>query len=587
VSAIPTQPTLEQLTHADLIRRVQEIEATYQFKHNLIQESAYSSLLKNDRRALHRACAEALERTYPNDLDEHAALLAKHFAEAGDDAKTFSYARRAGDAALRTHAHAEALMQYDTAALLAARLEIPTADLIQVHEQRGRVLELMWRYEDAVEAYRALSELGQTRSEPQMELRGQLALATLYTFPNQVQNLATATRLNQRALALAREMGAHEEQVRALWNAMLQAYFTGRTDDAVRFSEEALALAERLGLRERRAYILNDVSRALITARGVPHALAALAEARQVFREFGNLPMLADNFSSAGEAAQMGGEFDLAEQFVHDALTLSREIGNTWNLSYSYGTLTQIHVAHGDTRAALAALEKAIEYGSVSGFHVSAKIGDVVRAELYGRLGAYERALASVSTDPDTSDFLFMEAWRLGTRALIQLAQRDTAGARVTLERARASLTGDDLSNYGPIFIALCDAEMALQETRYSDAVQICARLAERLRAIQLRYFLPDLLLIQARAHLLLNELDAAERVLRETETYARAMHARFALWETLALLSKLAQQRGAVEHARALQDEARAVVEWIVAHAPDDLRATFLAQQKVREIWE
>lgn len=576
---------LTQLEHADLIRRLRELEDAYQFKHNLIQESAYASLLKNDRRALHRACAEALERAYPNDLDEHAALLVKHFAEAGDDAKTFEYARRAGDAALRTHAHAEALMQYDTAALLAARLEIPTADLIQVYEQRGRVLELLWRYEDAVEAYRALSELGQARGEPQMELRGQLALATLYTFPNPVQNLATATRVNQRALALAREVDAQEEQVRALWNALLQAYFTGRTDDAVAFSEQALALAERLGLRERRAYILNDISRALITARGIPHALAALAAAREIFRELGNLPMLADNLSSAGEAAQMGGEFDLAEQFAHDALTLSHEIGNTWNLSYSYGTLTQIHVLSGDARAALAAMEQAIRYGDTSGFRVSAEIGNVVRAELYGRMGAYERALTFVSPEHNTSDFLFMETWRLGTRALIQLAQQDVAGARVTLERARASLTGDDLSNYGPIFIALCDAEIALQETRYADAVQRCQQLAERLRALHLYYFLPDLLLVQARAHLFLDELDAAEHVLRETETYARRMHARFALWETLALLSDLAQQRGEAERAHTLKQEAREIVAWLADHAPDDLRYTFLAQEKVRKI--
>ncbi len=170
---------LTQLERADLIRRLRELEEAYQFKHNLIQESAYMSLLKSDRRALHRSCAEALERAYPNELDELAALLAKHFAEAGDEEKTFAYARRAGDAAMRVSAHAEALMHYDTATLLAARLPLATKDLIQLHQQRGRALELMGRFDDAVEAYRALYALGQTRGDAHIELGALLSLGTL------------------------------------------------------------------------------------------------------------------------------------------------------------------------------------------------------------------------------------------------------------------------------------------------------------------------------------------------------------------------------------------------------------------------
>lgn len=579
------QATLEQLTHADLIRRVQDIESAYQFKHNLIQESAYSSLLKNDRRALHRACAEALERAYPNDLDEYAALLAKHFAEAGDDAKTFAYARRAGDVAFRVHALAEALMHYDTAGLLAARLPIAVDELVQLHQQRGRVLEVMGHYEEAVDAYRALQELGKTRNEPKFELGALLSLATLFTFPNPAQNLDESLRANQAALQLAREIHDEPAEARALWNMQEHAYFSGHAGDAIRYSKQALAIAERLELRELRAYILNDASRALVTAETVSSALNALAQAREIFRATNNLPMLVDNLSTTAETAHIGGKIDMSLAFAHQAQELSRTIGNIWNLAYSSAIELTVRAQQGETRQAFELCTRTTRLAQQSGFFVAGYISDVVRASMYGELGVPLRGIQVLKQVAHKNSFFFMEGWRLGTIAFLYLTNHMLAEARAAIQELEAIVRWDDLSTLGPLFIALCRAELALQEERFADALQETGALLERLRPVEIQDFVPEILLRQARAHFGLGERDAAESVLEQAARVARTTQTRFALWEILAAQSELESTRGNLERARALKQEARELIDWLTERAPEEFRESFLSQAKVREI--
>ena len=111
---------LGSLTRAELIKALQDTRASYFFRHTLVQETAYQSLLKNDRKRLHRAIAITLEQDAAR-ANEGAADLARHFSEAGDDEKTFFYADRAGDQAARVFAFAEATYYYEQALAAVSR----------------------------------------------------------------------------------------------------------------------------------------------------------------------------------------------------------------------------------------------------------------------------------------------------------------------------------------------------------------------------------------------------------------------------------------------------------------------------------
>ena len=87
-------------------------ELEYLFRHALVQDAAYSSLLKQDRRSLHQLAAETLLALYPGRQRELAAVIAMHFEQAGDAARAAEHLVVAGEHALERFAQREAVSSF-------------------------------------------------------------------------------------------------------------------------------------------------------------------------------------------------------------------------------------------------------------------------------------------------------------------------------------------------------------------------------------------------------------------------------------------------------------------------------------------
>jgi len=114
---------LGKLTHAELLfQRGRPPEATYLFKHALIQDAAYASMLKKKRREFHRRIAETLESRFPDVVEAQPELLAYHYTEAGEVAEAVDYWERAGKRSHHHSAHPEAIGHLGKALELLAEL---------------------------------------------------------------------------------------------------------------------------------------------------------------------------------------------------------------------------------------------------------------------------------------------------------------------------------------------------------------------------------------------------------------------------------------------------------------------------------
>ena len=103
---------LSQIVKAELLfQRGLFRNLSYTFKHILIQETAYNSLLKSKRRELHGRTARVLEQETPEVATRQPALLAYHYSEAGDLEKAIDYWTRAGRQSLTRFANQEAIAQ--------------------------------------------------------------------------------------------------------------------------------------------------------------------------------------------------------------------------------------------------------------------------------------------------------------------------------------------------------------------------------------------------------------------------------------------------------------------------------------------
>ncbi len=155
---------LDRLIDSGLAFRQGRIpDATFTFKHALVQDAAYDSLLKSRRQVLHAAIAQVLSERYPETAQSAPALLARHYTAAGLDEQALHFWRRAGEAALKRVTFPEAIANLRAGLACAARLpEGPARDLAELdlrtllgpallahqgwaHTEASSVLEPAWR----------------------------------------------------------------------------------------------------------------------------------------------------------------------------------------------------------------------------------------------------------------------------------------------------------------------------------------------------------------------------------------------------------------------------------------------------------
>ena len=109
------QQGLRQLVEAELVyQRGVPPQATYMFKHALIQEAAYQSLLRSTRQQFHQRIAQVLEARFPTTVETQPELVAQHYTEAGLTEQAVHYWQRAGQQASDRSANVEAISHFTT-----------------------------------------------------------------------------------------------------------------------------------------------------------------------------------------------------------------------------------------------------------------------------------------------------------------------------------------------------------------------------------------------------------------------------------------------------------------------------------------
>ena len=211
VAQIPQQQVddaLSQLVSAELIfKRGTPPDAEYTFKHALVQDAAYDTLLRSRRQQLHARIAATLEDAFPEIVAAQPALLARHCAEAGLTEKAIGYWLKAGQQAARRSLNQEA-----------------------IHHLTNGLEQLKGR-PDTVE--KAKEELAfQTALGPALlATRGWASPAAIETY--------------LRARALCEQVGDTTQLFTTLWGTWLFRWARGEITVARGLVDELLALAQR------------------------------------------------------------------------------------------------------------------------------------------------------------------------------------------------------------------------------------------------------------------------------------------------------------------------------------------------------
>jgi predicted ATPase len=392
LDAATLQRELGRLVEAEIVyQQGVPPQATYTFKHALIRDAAYESLLRRTRQEYHQRIAQVLAEHFPETAEAEPELLAHHYTEAGMHAQAVSYWQRAGQRASAGSAYVEAISHFTKG--LAVLQGLPDTP-----ERAQRELDLQIALGQAFTAtkgqaapevghtYRRARELCQQGGETPQRFR---VLWGLWYFHVVRAELQTARELGEELLTLAQHLqdpmsllGAHFALGGALlclgefplsrqqWDQHLALYnplqhpahvvlfgwdlgvfgrswashalwALGYPDQALAMSREALTLAQELSHPFSRAVAL-DYAAMLHQFRREPHAVHERAEAAiALCTEQGFAYYLAWGTTMQGWAlvAQGQGEADMAQ--LRRGLAALRATGAALRLPYYLALLAE------------------------------------------------------------------------------------------------------------------------------------------------------------------------------------------------------------------------------------------------------
>ena len=370
VSPLPEaalQQELTKLVAAELLyQRGRPPQATYFFKHALVQEAAYQSLLKSKRQQLHQQVAQVLVERFVGLTEAQPELVAHHYTEAGLGAQAIPYWQGAGKRAVQRSANAEAI----------------------THLTKG--LEL-------------LKTLPDTPERVQQELTSQITLGTPL-MATKGFSAPEVERAYARALELCRRVGETPQLFRVLFGLHLFYIVRGKHATAHELAEQLLTLAQRLQdqtLLLQAHYALSGVLFYLgefVSARAQLEQGIALYNPQQHNSHVSGTPTdVGVGFRGyAGWVLWFLGYPDQALKMSFQALTLAHELAHPFILAAGLHFVAQLHQIRRDEQLTRERAEESVTLSAKQGFPQFLAIDTMLWGWALASLGQEEKGIAQM-----------------------------------------------------------------------------------------------------------------------------------------------------------------------------------------------
>jgi len=500
VSELPEdelQRSLDRLVEAEVFYvRGSGRRRTYIFKHALLQNAAYDSLLKKARLALHQQVAELLVREFPEMAARQPEVVAGHFTEAGLGEQSIGYWHQAGMSALQRSAHLEALSHFERG------LDVFRA-LSKDRSNPEQELLLLSGLGPALIATRGFgaAEVGEVyaRAEALLPRDSSSALVLPTLWGVWVYNLVRsrlehALKTTLRMIEAGRRMNENGLVLEGLWTAGNTLYWMGDLRAARRYLDEAEALYDPVRFGQH-AYLFGQDSlvatlcyqsfvycflgffdkaiaagdRSIETARSLRHpfsigwALTFRATLDCFLGDFRGARMLGDQaveycreqgypfwisagLAASGESlAKMGDKRYGLEQVwegigrLREGIAMTQAIGSRVIEPLFRGQLTEALLRAGESEAALAESEDAIRQAEEQGVRVS--LLDLRRVRGLALLGVGRREEGEAAIRETIAASRAASCRYVELRAATDLAE--LTGETAALAQVYAGFSGD------------------------------------------------------------------------------------------------------------------------------------------------
>ena len=373
----------------------------YVFKHALLRDVTYESVLRRRRRGYHRRAAEWLIRASGDRVDEYADVIAAHFAQAEDPAEA-EWQARAGRQAAARYATAEAIRAFSRALdLIPAEEQARRYDLLL---DRRRIYHLLGERQQEAADVAALRQLADALDDPRRQSQAALETTRYYlatsAYEQALQTSAAATaaavqagdiELEARAhslygnalmflgdydgaraamqhgLNLARRVDAKQVQMETLRILGVLAEEQGNFEDQAHYYEEALVLAREMDDRAQERKALNSLGVAAQGRGEYERAMSYFDKSLVIARAIGDRQGEGTVLNNIAVQASNLGDYPHARDLLQQALVFARDVRDMTGVYIGLLNLAGVESHNGRMNEALALYDEAQRYAEESG----------------------------------------------------------------------------------------------------------------------------------------------------------------------------------------------------------------------------
>jgi predicted ATPase len=427
-------------------------QATYTFKHALIQEAAYESLLKSTRQHYHQRIAQVLEAQFPETIQTQPELLAHHYTEAGLNAQAVDYWQKASQSAVQRSAHVEVISHLTTGLAVLKMLPETPARLqreVDMHITLGASL--------IATKGSASPEVGQTYTRARqlcahLEAPQQL-FPVLYGLWNHCclrAELQAAHALGAQLLTLAQQvhdaamlMEAHRAMGQTLFymGALASAYTHYAQGISLADPQQHRALVSLYGGTDSGVFCRGQGAWALWSLGYPDQGLMRVDEAVTIAQQLAHPFSLKFSLIAAALFHQLRREARFTQEHTAPAMRLATDQGFPYWMAF--GTI--LHgwaLAHqGQAQAGIEQIHQGLVAFRATGAEMLRPHFLALLAEVYGIMGQPEAGLTALAealrlTDATSVHWYESELYRLQGILLINLSSDNQSAAETSFHQA-------------------------------------------------------------------------------------------------------------------------------------------------------
>lgn len=345
-------PILDSIRDREIVLRHEQscFEGTveYTFRHHLLREVAYETVLLKLRRLYHAQVANWLELNAGERLSEYLGLIAEHYLLAGRDDRAVEYFEQSGHQALQSGAYRAAQAAFQRALDLRTTASERSAIIAEDHIHLGEACWHLGEYETA----QSLLTRGLEMAEQVGDKKAQAtALGYLGRTADNQGDYQQARAYLMRALDLARE-DDEELLSRTLYVMGGNAWLMGDLAAAESYAQDSLSIARRNSYKLHEGMATNLMG--LIAGVRLDHdsEKAYYQRSLEISREIGDLFLEAVALANLGVAAFLQAQYEEAAGYLEAGLEIYRDLGRQDSISLNLGNLASAQIQLGDLRAA-------------------------------------------------------------------------------------------------------------------------------------------------------------------------------------------------------------------------------------------